>query len=551
MPRPKGSNRAHSTAARKTEEWKWASREQFEAWKYGPYPLCLSGGYGAGKSVIACRKILRLCDAFPGYRVVIARRRWVHLKETTMSTFFKVCPPILYDRGRRSDTDKTLDLNNGSRIMWMHLEDDAEVANVIPGLEINAFFIDQAEEVQEEIYDKLSGRLGRWDRAEVPQAILDLEARRGKEWKWLTTEGKPMPPSYAIIACNPDHELHWIYRRFHPDSIERMEKRIPEIDDKTRQPTGNALSYADLGYKMIQMPSTGNRFLPKSNLNQLLAQDESFKRRFVRGEWGIPEGTIHDPHPSSFVPGTPDLLQWILATCTLHRTMDYGDSSPTAVLWWGVDGNGNVICYREYYQPNKLISDHRKEVAALSENERYQFQLADPSIFVKMQAAKGGRWCVADEWSDQKVSPQSAVFWQPADNNELGTRNRINEYLRFDPNRINPFTKKAGSPRLFFLTKNEEYRQGAFFAVREMRAQRREKIGADLGKPVFSDDRDERVPDHAYDCLRYFIASRPPVALEAGPGLNPMSFKAVHDNLKKFQRRGGPRMLAKLARKVA
>jgi hypothetical protein len=37
------------------------------------------------------------------------------------------------------------------------------------------------------------------------------------------------------------------------------------------------------------------------------------------------------------------------------------------------------------------------------------------------------------------------------------------------------------------------------------------KIGRDLGKPVFSDERDPGIVDHGYDLVRYAIAARPSV----------------------------------------
>jgi hypothetical protein len=43
------------------------------------------------------------------------------------------------------------------------------------------------------------------------------------------------------------------------------------------------------------------------------------------------------------------------------------------------------------------------------------------------------------------------------------------------------------------------------------------KIGTDMGRPVFSDERDPNVSDHAYDCVRYLVASRPPIARAGRP----------------------------------
>ena len=537
----------NQTQAIKGQEiWTWASKEQKEAWEYGPKPLCLSGGYGSGKTFLACRKILRLMDAFPGYRVVVARRRWVHLVKTTMATFFKVCKPEMYNEGRRSDSEKILRLNNGSELIWMHLEDGEEVANIIPGLEINALFIDQAEEVDEELYDKLSSRLGRWDRAIVPDEIVKGQESLGKTWKWYNQRGEIIPPAYSIIACNPDNEMHWIYRRFHPDSQEHYEKKIPEYDNAERgsvpKPTGNMLSYHDLGYKMITMASTSNKFLTKQNISALLVNDESFIKRYVRGEWGSPEGSIHIIHPSSLIPGNQLLVDYLVRTCRLMRSMDYGDSAPTCVAWAAIDREDNIIIYREYYEPDRLISDHRIAIDQYSRDkeglkEEYTFNLADPSIFSKMPQAKGGRWCVADEYADCKTNPHTAIFWRPADNNELGTRNRINEYLRVDPKHKNPFTHEMGAPHLYFITRTAGYPYGCSQIVKQTRSQRRLRLGTDLGKPIFSDERDENITDHAYDAgVRYVISSRPPLAKQEDRANNPNSFNQVRLRTLKFHR---------------
>lgn len=535
-----------TTALKGAEIWRWASKEQVEAWKYGSKPLCLSGGYGSGKTFVACRKILRLMDAFPGFRVVIARRRWVHLLKTTMATFFKVCKPEMYNEGRRSDSEKILRLNNGSELLWMHLEDGEEVANIIPGLEINALFIDQAEEIDEEIYDKLCSRLGRWDRAIVPQQIVDNEESLGRPWKHFNQLGERIPPAYAIIACNPDHEGHWIYRRFHEDSEEHWEKKIPQYDNGSKteepKPTGNLLSYHDLGYKMITMTSTSNKFLTQQNISALLVNDESFIKRYVRGEWGSPEGTIHIIHPSSVIQGTQEIVDHLVQTCKLIRTLDYGDSAPTAVAWSAIDNEGNVIVYREYYQPDRIISDHRIAITQLSKDsngfpEKYTFNLADPSIFSTMPQAKGGRFCVADEFRDVKSNPDTSLFFSPADNNELGTRNRINEYLKLDPKHRNPFTREFGAPRLYFISKSSSYPLGCKEILKQTRSQRRIRLGTDLGKPIFTDERDENVIDHSYDCLRYLIASRPPAPTEAKMAAHHMSFSQVRLRALQFHKR--------------
>jgi len=331
----------------KTELLDWASPQQQEGFEYGPYPLCLSGGYGAAKTWLACVKTLALCDIFPGSHWVIARRRWTELAKTTMQTFFKICPPQAYQPfGRRSDSEKILRLNNGSTIFWMHL-DDPEVTTVIQGIEINGFFIDQCEEVDEEIFEKLSSRLGRWDKVEMPMEMIDAHPN----WVWRNRPsedgvlGSPIVPPYAMIACNPDNELHWVYRRFHEDSPDKY------LSNGTDLETGEPIpSYADQGYKMLHMPSDSNKFLSQVSLDSLKNKSESFQRRYRRGEWGIPEGQIHDVNKLSRIPGDMKFLEKLLRRSNIFMTMDYGESSPNPVTWWAVDPDQNVFAFQEYYR---------------------------------------------------------------------------------------------------------------------------------------------------------------------------------------------------------
>lgn len=496
-----------------TAELSWASPMQQAAFEYGPYPQCASGGWGASKTWAYCMKALYLSDTFPKNRGLIFRRVGKELRSTTMATFFKLCPPSAYDPlygGRRNDQDGLLRLTNGSEILFMHLE-DPNVQGILKGLEINWFFGDQIEEDpehMEEIFDLLLGRLSRWDPAIVPQWMLDQERAAGREWQFKNPEtGKPMPPPYAMLAVNPDTELHWIYRRFHPESREHQQV------------------YRARGYKMFTMSSLDNKFLPPENREALLAHDDPWVQRNVYGRWGYAEGTIHSIKPESLVVGSPELLEHLRQTCTLHRVLDHGDSAPTVCAWYAVDASGNVLFYREYYQPNALISTHRQNIMALSEYERYETNLADPSIFNKISQKHGGRWSVADEYADVREHPrQTALYWSAADNNELGTRNRINEYLRIDPNRVHPITRILGAPRLFFVREGPAYPQGCSHILRETRSQRRVKIGTDLGKSVFSDERDPTVTDHGYDVVRYGIASRPSLFMAGRQVARPGTF---------------------------
>ena len=313
---------------------------------------------------------------------------------------------------------------------------------------------------------------------------------------------------------------------------------------------------------MIQMAIYDNKHLPDQNFALMMQKDETFRRRFVHGHWGIPEGQIHTVDNKSILrcehdnnPGVPvafdDLLSYFHQFCSLYRVMDHGDASPTCCLWFAVDREGNIFCYREYYEPNLLVSQHRAAITFLSEGESYKADLADPAIFYKTQQKHGGRWSVADEYSDWRNSGlprETAISWQPADNNEMGTRNRISEALKVDSSRVHPITKEKGSPSLFFVMKSGIHPNGCEYTLRETRMARRKKVGSKEGKALFGDERDPKISDHAYDPVRYMIASRAPASKPVLSGPPPNSWAAVNNDLQKFQRRKGFKVVARRAK---
>src|SRR5574337_290905 len=88
-----------------------------------------NGSFGNGKSFGASFKAILLLSTFPFYRMGISRYSAKELAQSTMSTFFKICPPELYTEaygGRRNDRDGYLRLINGSEVFWMHLDDYSE-----------------------------------------------------------------------------------------------------------------------------------------------------------------------------------------------------------------------------------------------------------------------------------------------------------------------------------------------------------------------------------------------------------------------------------------
>lgn len=439
---------------------------------------CLSGGYGNGKTLIACFKLLYLLGTFKKYRVAIARREFKQLRQTTMKTFFKICPPEIVDSHNEQDGRTTL--RNGSEIVWLNLDKFDE--QTLRGLEINSAFVDQAEELDEGIFDTIQARVGRWDDAVPPPELIAANPK----WPRNKFTEKPLAPAYMIIACNPDSEIHWIYRKFHPDSTDWQ------------------LNFKK-DYVMHQAASTDNPALDPATLKAMLAKDPEWVNRFVYGQWGITGGTIHTILPVSIIDPSQEWLDNFKKKSVLYRTYDHGESSPSCCLWWATH-NQLHVCYREYYAGDLLISAHRQNISDLSAGEVYSGNYADPDIFKKHSQRLGGRFAVSDDYLDRSLCPAPPIMWQPADNNELGVRNRINEMLKLNPTLNHPVSGELNSPQLYFIRKGENHPNGCEHSIIQTRTQRRKEEGTYNGKKIYSDDRDETVTDHGYDPVRYYFS---------------------------------------------
>ena len=430
---------------------------------------CFSGGFNNGKTYDACFKALLLLMIFNRYKMAICRQTYADLKKTTMQTFFKLCPSGMLLR--HNEQDGYTMFRNGSQIQWMHLDKVEE--STLRGLEINSVLVDQAEEIEEKTYDILDARVGRWDRAQVPDYL------KGSIDNWpLNNQGHPLVPSYHMLLCNPDTQFHFIYRHYHPDSLERKKNHF-FVEGEWDKNLGSLETY-----------------------EKALEHDDEWVAKYVKGQWGRSNAQIHRLDPISLLDWTPELWDKIRRTGSLYRCLDHGDTSPTCCLWFASVGDV-YICYREYYVPNQLISYHRRAIHELSAAESYTGNYADPSIFDKPSQKKGGYWNTADEYMTRDLSAPP-LTWLAADNNEYATRNRINELLHSKHGK-HPITGDPG-PQLYFIKKSESWPNGCFHAINELQAQRRKLIGYVDGKAVYSDERENRVLDHAYDPIRYFVA---------------------------------------------
>jgi len=468
---------------------------------------CFSGGFGNGKTFGGCQRDVFLLFTFPKYRVTIVRKAYSDLKRTTMQTFFKKIPggmngPLV---ARHSEQEGVTDFINGSRVYWLHSDKFDE--GTLKGLETNSVLIDQAEELEENIYLVLDARVGRWDGAEVPAELIE----KFPDWPRHPKTGRYLVPNYMDVLANPDHTLHWIYQRYHPDS-------------EFRQPD----------HFYVSAPTDPNSYDPQTYA-QMLKRDPEWVAKYVKGDWGTSEAQIHNVRPESILKDvSPDFLAEIKKKGALYRILDHGDSAPTACGWFSAY-KGIFIAYREYYMPLEVISAHRRNISDLSGDDYYMGNYADPSIFRTTAQKDGGFWSVADEYLDTTSFDAPVLVWQKADNNEFATRNRINELLRPDSSVKHPVYGTSPAPRLYFIAKTPDYPDGCSHIIAQTKSQRRECLGTFNGKLMFSDERAKSVEDHGYDLVRYFVSIHGNYKSPAKRPASPTSFNGLRNSLKKMK----------------
>lgn len=476
-------------------------------------------GYGAGKTYVGCQKLITLMINFPGYRTAVARYNATELKRTTVQTFFKVCPKEFYDSNYGG---KVIEGNpsyvtfiNGSRLYWLHSDEFNE--STWRSLEINSVMIDQAEEVPEQVYLTADSRVGRWDAVDVPEWLLQSRPN----WPRNRLTNRPLAPAYMLLLANPpdEGEFSYLFTRYSPES-----------EDYNLYKETHAF---------FQWSSRENLALPIENLQTMLTRDSEWVDRFVEGKFTRGGGAIHSIDKSSILTVDEDWVNRnIINRGSLARVLDHGASSPTCCGWYAALKDWH-FAFREYYQPDKVVSYHRKRIAELSGDEHYNRNLADPAIFKKTLEKFGGFWTVADEYRDTKIDKDAVpIFWTPADNNEFATRNRIDELLRIDPDIRHPVTGEFGAPRLYFVKRTADYPFGCQHIIKETSSQKKKLLAEINGKKVYSDEREDSIADHGYDTLRYYCGSHLSTPAMAKPHPKPNSFIAAQKRIKALIKMG-------------
>lgn len=262
------------------------------------------GGFGSGKTKAGVWEVIDKGMKYPKNTILIARKYGTDLRDSTQKMFFDECPPQLIREYIKSQ--RKVVLINDTEIFFRGLDD----LNKVRALNLGMWLIDEASEIQYEIFDMLKGRLR-----------LDT-----------------VPRHYGIIVTNPPNTNHWIYKCF----VEKQDK----------------------DYSYVQTSSFDNTFLPKEYLENLMKEyPESWIRRYLKGEFGFVQQGLPVFKGFSEKIHTADLTY--IKGKTILRGWDFGWHHP-AVVWCQIDMDDRFCVLKENLGAQIYLDEYADKIINIS-----------------------------------------------------------------------------------------------------------------------------------------------------------------------------------------
>lgn len=204
------------------------------------------GGYGSGKSLALYIKLILLCKCFPGNRILLGRKTLSDIDRAVLPDLFDLMPSNWYEHRVK---DGVINFPNGSQIVLFGLDamqsggvgDIKKAQQKLKSLNLGAYFIDQLEEVEDEVFRTLNSRLRR----------IDIPFRQGN------------------MTTNPAN--FWAYDKF--------------------------IVNPEPGYRAYKSSMVMNPNLPWDYLRKQFSEDKEYVQRFVMGDWTTDvmlKGTVFD-----------------------------------------------------------------------------------------------------------------------------------------------------------------------------------------------------------------------------------------------------------------
>jgi phage terminase large subunit len=363
------------------------------------------GGWGNGKTSWGCAETFTTLMEFPGTNCIIARKTRPELKATTWDMFINGDPgqptgwhgipqELIKSHNRTELFLELITPTPGvlSRVWGLPLDDPRKLENFNLGF----FWIDQAEEVEEDIFLKFHGR---------------LRQLHG--------------PREGILTFNPNGH-NYLYRRM-------IDPNRPE-SFRTQ-------------YACVEATTFDNPNLPADYFDQFSGLPDAWLQRFVYGSHDVFVGQIftdYDPDTHVIQPfHIPK--EWQRFGC-----IDPGIRHEGALSWIARDFDGNVYYYREHLEPNRDVSWWANKIYA--SEAKADWGGPEETMYNYLIGPEAQQRAQTDGKSVLDLFYGHGIFPEIADKDPVARISKITEYLRPLEGHRNPFTGESPAPRLYIFS---------------------------------------------------------------------------------------------------
>lgn len=292
-------------------------------WLYAPETLkTIASGFRSGKTRILCVHGVVLSAAIPGNRGLIGRYHATDLEDWVIPVFFEVCPPswikkYVQDRGR-----KAVVLRNNSVIYFRHIHDPNPKRSHLAGGSLGWAAIDQGEELTEQDYLKIAGRLS-LGTAKKRFLLMNINPN-GKDWVYRMFFAGMLKP--------------WRHGEFYQVCRHGNHLGVVSRNEENKRSNGGFVD--DEYFQMLR-----DSYPPEWISRYLDSSFEDFSGKVYR-EYNL--GSIHNIEPFAI----PDSWQIVVS-------IDVGGQHPWVALATAVTPDGCAITYKEFHKggPSVKIRD--------------------------------------------------------------------------------------------------------------------------------------------------------------------------------------------------
>ena len=293
-------------------------------------------------------------------------------------------------------------------------------------------------------------------------------------------------PVYMRATTNPGGAGHvWVKKYFvDPAPAGRQFWATDANGDTLKYPKGHSKEGKPLFQrKFIPAKLFDNPYLAKTGdyETMLLSLPESQRKRLLEGNWDVAEGAafpefdrnIHVTEPFSIPKNWPKF-----------RACDYGYGSYSAVLWFTVAPDGQLVIYRELYVSKVLAKDLANKVLHLEEEDgTILYGVLDSSCWHK-------RGDTGPSLAEQMIL--QGCRWRPSDRSagsRIAGKNEVHRRLQ-----VQQDIDEDNTPGMVIF-------HNCINLVSQLPS-----IPLDPKNP---EDVNTKSEDHLYDALRYGVMSRP------------------------------------------